>query len=72
MSKDSLLKKCTETLKQKKVSQWYNENLEGKPQVDTLDSLGKGFLSGKLSLIEALTLAFIVGFQWSIKFEGVE
>jgi hypothetical protein len=53
------------------VTQWYDENLKGKPQVETINSLSHGIASGKLSIDEALSLALVIGYQWNEKFEGV-
>jgi len=69
--KDELLKELLEIMKRPNVEQWYNKNLKGKPQCNTINSLIVGIITDKISTKEALTLALVTGIQWNVKFEGV-
>ena len=68
--KKELLKECIKILKNnKKVEQWYQENLENRSQHETINSLQDGISKGHLSIREALVIAIVVGLQWNEKFE---
>jgi hypothetical protein len=69
--KIELLKECAKIMQTPAVAKWYEENLEKKPQYETINSLQCGVESGKLTIREALSIALIVGVQWNEKFEGV-
>ena len=70
--KKELLKECIEILKKNpKVERWYQENLENRPQKETINSLQNGVSKGHLSIREALSIAIVVGLQYYEKFEGV-
>jgi hypothetical protein len=69
--KNQLLKDCIKVMQRPSVAQWHDENLTGKPQVETINSLLHGIASGKLNTHEALSLVLIIGYQWNVKFEGV-
>jgi len=71
MKKNELLKECAKIFEKPSVEQWYEENMRGKPQAETINDLERGVKSGKLSLRDALSIALIVGVQWYEKFEGV-
>ena len=70
--KKQLIKECLIVLKRSHVEQWYQENLEGKDQKETINSLMIGVNSQSITEYEALCIAFIVGFQWTEKFRGVK
>ena len=70
--KEQLITECVEILKIPRVEKWYQENLEGKTQGETISSLLKGIAIEKISTHEALSIALIVGFQWEKKFPGVK
>jgi hypothetical protein len=63
-----MLKKCRKILITDKVAEWYTENLEGDKQENTIETLLKGIEKGKITIIQALYLAWLVGFQWNEKF----
>jgi hypothetical protein len=69
--KDELLKECLEIMKRPSIEKWYNQNLKGKPQCNTINSLIVGIITDKISTKEALALALVIGIQWNEKFEGV-
>ena len=69
--KKELLKECIKILENPKVERWCKENLEGRSQYETVNSLQDGVSSGQLSIREALSIALVVGVQWNEKFEGV-
>lgn len=71
MEKEELLKECINVFRTTKVMEWYKENLEKKPQYETINSLEIAVSNGKLTVREALSIALIVGVQWNVKFEGV-
>lgn len=58
-------------MKQSHIEMWYAEKLEGKNQGDTINSLEKAVQIGELTINEALSIAFVVGLQWNVKFKGV-
>lgn len=66
-----ILKQLKEILHQPSVEKWYGENMEKDSQANTIKTLTNGVSSGKLKIEEALSIAFLVGFQWNEKFEGV-
>lgn len=68
--KIELLKECAELLKGK-AGKWYDDNMKGKSQYETINDLERGIQSGKLTMREALSIALIVGVQWNEKFDGV-
>jgi len=70
--KDKLLKSCVEVLKRTRVESWYNNYLLGKNQGETINTLINGLTRGQIGVDEALSIAFVAGYQWSIKFEGVK
>jgi len=69
--KKELLIKCKQTMQKPKIQKWYSENLEGKPQYETINFLKTGVLQKEISLQDALEFALIIGVQWNIKFKGV-
>jgi hypothetical protein len=69
-NKSELLKECVYIMTRRRVKKWYKENLDTKPQVETLDTLQRGIISENLTTKEALAIALITGVQWNIKFEG--
>jgi len=71
MKKKELLQECKEIMMSPKVEKWYKENLETKPQYETINSLEKAVGNNELTIREALSLCLIVGSQWNVKFEGV-
>jgi len=71
MKKSELLKECVKILEKPHIKQWYDKELKGKPQHETINSLEKAVRDGILTIREALSIAFIVGVQWNVKFEGV-
>lgn len=72
MNKNRLLVECVEFMKNSPhVQKWYDENLKGENQAETINSLMKGIEEKKLTVKEALFIAFIVGLQWKEKFEGI-
>lgn len=68
--KNELLKECLELITDPKVVTWYNKNLLGKTQYNTLKSLETAIQNNELTLMEALSIALITGVQWDVKFEG--
>ncbi len=70
--KADLLKECVKIMQKASVEKWYKENLETKPQVETIQTLLTGINSQLLSVEEALSIALVVGVQWDTKFEGVQ
>jgi hypothetical protein len=73
MSKKKMefLKECVKVLEEGDGAKWYDENMKGKAQSETINDLEHGISSGKLTIREALSIALIVGVQWNEKFEGV-
>ena len=69
--KDILIKQSVKILEMPRVRKWYSENLETTGQEETIDRVKNGFHKGELTIEEALTIVFIVGYQWNVKFEGV-
>ena len=69
--KKKLLEECIAVMKKDEVEQWYNQNLKDKSQYYTLSTLEKAVLNKELTIKVALTIAFVVGVQWHVKFEGV-
>jgi len=64
-----LLKECAEILKDPKVFEWYSLNMVNKNQGDTVNHLLQGVEEGHLTVRQALLIALLVGFQWSVDFE---
>lgn len=71
MKKAKLLKECASVLQIPKVETWYQKNLHGKNQGETINSLEKAIEENELTIREALSIALIVGVQWDVKFNGV-
>ena len=71
VDKKELLKECVKAMQKDYVTKWYKENLETKPQIETINALANGVLSEHLTVRDALCIALIVGVQWDVKFEGV-
>ena len=69
--KNKLLKECLKVMQKDYVSKWYKENLETKPQIETINVLVNGVFSEDLTVEDALSIALIVGIQWDVKFKGV-
>lgn len=69
--KSELIKECIEILAKPNISTWYDKNLKGTPQYQTINLLEKAIKENQLSIKEALAICLIVGFQWNVKFEGV-
>jgi hypothetical protein len=78
MNKRELVDECAKILERPNVSKWYTENLEGKPQGDTLRQLVDAISynpesrSHSLTVEEAIAIALIVGLQFTEKFQGVK
>lgn len=70
MSKKRLLNECKSTLLKPKISKWYLENLDTKPQSETINTLETGISKKEISIREGLSIALIVGAQWTMRFEG--
>jgi hypothetical protein len=66
-----MLKKLKVVLQNPKVESWYGKNLEKTKQVDTLEYLETAIKNREITAKEALAIAFLTGFQWNEKFEGV-
>jgi hypothetical protein len=71
MQKNKLIHECAEIMKTPKVMDWYTQHLLGKNQGDTIKSLEAGVAAGDITMKEALSIALIVGFQWTVNFKGV-
>lgn len=71
MNKKEMVNKAVEILKTPKVDTWYTKNMDTKKQGNSIDVLNKAVLDKELTTYEALTLAFIIGYQWTVKFPGV-
>lgn len=54
-----------------KVERWYGKNLQNMNQGDTLECLAKAVRANELTVLEAIALAFLVGFQWNVDFTAV-
>lgn len=70
--KDILLKECARIMDATKVTLWYTDHLEKRSQLETLNELTKAVVTGELTAREAVAVALVVGYQWDIKFEGVD
>jgi len=70
MNKKEYLAQAIRILKDPKVVAWYDENLKGDRQINTIETLEKGIIWKKITLKEGLTIALIVGVQWNVKFPG--
>jgi hypothetical protein len=70
--KNELLKECLKVMQDPSVEKWYNENLAKKPQIETIRILEQAVLSEDITVEAALCIALVVGFQWDVKFEGVQ
>lgn len=71
MSKNELVQETIEVLENPKVAIWYEKNLKGMNQKSTITILEMGINLKELTIKEALHIAFLVGLQWNVKFEGV-
>ena len=72
MKKDVLLKECVNIMHSEKLEKWYNKNMKGKSQENTISVLEQAVKNNELTIKEALVISFVVGFQWLGKFEGVQ
>ena len=70
MKKDILLKECISIMRSEKLEKWYNKNMKGEPQENTISVLEKAMKNNELTIKEVLIISFIVGFQWLEKFKG--
>ena len=70
-TKKELLQKCKETLENTRIFKWYDKNLTGDNQGNTIQSLMLGIEHKEITVEEALYIALLVGVQWNVKFEGV-
>jgi len=70
--KNELLFESVKVMETEKISKWYHEKLENKNQRYTITVLEFAVKNKELTIYEALHIAFIVGVQWDVKFEGVE
>lgn len=70
MKKDVLLKECVSIMRSEKLEKWYNKNLKGKPQENTISVLEKAVESNELTIKEVLVISFVIGFQWLEEFDG--
>jgi hypothetical protein len=72
MTKDDLMRESIKTLRDPKVSEWYGKNLEGHDQGDTVKDLWRGVERKEITVVQALHIALVCGYQWNLKFEGVD
>lgn len=70
MDKKEYVKQLVQVLKDPKLAAWYDENMKGDRQVNTIETLEKGISEKKITLKEGLTIALVVGIQWTVKFPG--
>jgi hypothetical protein len=70
--KNELLKECLKVMQDPSVEKWYSENLAKKPQIETIRILEQAVLSEDITVKAALCIALVVGFQWDVKFKGVQ
>ena len=70
MKKDVLLKECLSIMRSEKLEKWYNKNMKGKPQENTISVLEKAVESNELTIKEVLVVSFVIGFQWLREFNG--
>ncbi len=71
MQKDKMVREATEQFATDRVQRWYSSHLEGKNQGETINEVGRALARTELSISDALSIVFIVGLQWNVKFEGV-
>jgi hypothetical protein len=69
--KDVLLTEAIQVMQRPNVDSWYKQTLEGKRQEETINDLVRAIEVGTLTPREALFIAFLVGYQWEVKFKGV-
>ena len=67
MKKSELLKECARIMAFPEVAAWYEKNLQGQPQSETIKTLEIALADGKISIRAALSIALVTGFQWNVK-----
>ena len=67
--KDILIDDVKEVMTHPGAIAFYEANLTGAPQKDTIKALAQGLRNGELTIEEALSVAFLVGLQWKVKFD---